>query len=85
MSTKHAEEFTDCDRCGSTEREQLTIGGQCKSCYALQSGLGQSVEVPTATLEKLVSMAQSRHPTTCNEDAHRLEKVLEEEGLIADD
>lgn len=82
MSTKHAEGFTDCDRCGSTEREELTIGGQCKSCYALQSGLGRSVEIPTATLEKLLSMAQSRHPTTCNEDAHELENVLVEEGVL---
>lgn len=84
MSTNadHADGFTDCDRCGTTEREELTIGGQCKSCYALQSGLGQSVEIPKATLEKLIGMAKSRHPTACNQDAPRLEQVLAEEGLI---
>lgn len=80
-----SETFTDCDGCGSTERKENVEHGLCEACLDLRPFRNPEKcvdEVPISVLEKLVSMAKSRHPTTCNEDARNFERVLREEGVL---
>lgn len=69
-------DFSECDKCGSTTRESEMRAGLCEPCYDLSHGEGETVEVPVSVLQRLVSSAESRHPTVCNQDAPRFRNVL---------
>lgn len=77
--------YENCGSCGDVCEEQCLIDGRCKSCYALETGIGSTVELPRATVEKLVWMAKSRHPTACTKVAPMVENGLKNAGVLDDD
>lgn len=75
-------DFDNCSRCGSPEQEtMLDHNGECVPCAHLREA-EDGDDLPQSVLLKLVNMAQSRHPSVCNEDAVNFANVLEEEGYI---
>lgn len=77
--------WTDCDDCGSTTRSEDATNGLCPACLSLGDPHAETVEVPVKVLEKLVGMANTRHPTVAAEDAPRYRNILRREGLLPED
>lgn len=74
--------YEDCSECETpTQESMLNQGGRCIPCERVivtdpEDGL------PVEATMKLAEMAASRHPKTCNEDAHNFRQVLEENGFL---
>ena len=77
--SEHGPDFGECDRCGSTEREEMLANGMCLACNELEDPKGETVEVSVEVLKKLTTQAQSRHPTVAHEEAVDFAGVLENE------
>lgn len=74
-----SENFIDCADCEATTRKRNAEDGLCRGCYALRNpDEVDTAEVPVPVLRKLVSLGKTRHPTSCNEEAPRFERVLNE-------
>lgn len=71
--------YGKCNRCGDTEKEAALVKGKCLACAELTSPKGETVEVPKEALKKLASLAQSRHPTACNDVAPVFNGLVEDE------
>jgi len=73
-------EYENCSTCGSAE--QVTLLNHEGNCVPCEQVLAADDELPQVAVVKLAQMAESRHPTTCNEDAPRFRAVLEENGFL---
>lgn len=75
-------EYKDCATCGCSEQETLlNPDGNCVPCQKVLDG-SPDEGVPMEAVLKLTSLAESRHPTACHEDAPSFRKVLEDEGYL---
>jgi len=57
----------------------LNSKGRCVPCQKVKDSDG---EIPVEVVMKLLSMAETRHPTVSHEDAPRFRQVLEQEGIV---
>lgn len=72
--------YSDCEKCGTTVHDDDVRDGKCEACYDLSHSEGETVEVPVSVLRRLMSTAESRHPTACTQDAPRFRQVLTRYG-----
>lgn len=76
-----ANPYEDCATCGAPEQKtMLNHEGNCVPCEQVLAA--DDGEIPVEVVMKLLAMAKSRHPKTCNEDAPNFEQVLVEQGMI---
>jgi hypothetical protein len=72
--------FVDCRDCDATTRERHEEDGLCRACYALRHpDEVETAEVPIEVLRRLSGMAQTRHPSVCNEEAFDFEVTLSQQ------
>lgn len=71
-------EFGECVACGDKKLESELAGGKCLACCELDDAVGDTVEIPVKSLAKLVSLAETRHPTACNQVAPVYSREVEE-------
>jgi len=59
----------------------LNANGNCVPCEKVLAA-DPAEGLPVEAAVKLTTMAESRHPTTCHEDAPNFRQVLEAEGFL---